>query len=88
MSALEAKVTDGLGKGFGVYRRDHRFKKFSLAMCASKITAASRDTDRCKSVFVKRKCVVMIRNSAGDRKGKFIPKTGLSKPEGLGLKVS
>jgi len=81
MSTLEAKVINGLGKGFGVYRRDHRFKKFSLAVCASKITAPSRDTDRCKTVFVKRICVVMIRNSAGDREGKLIPEMGLSKAE-------
>jgi hypothetical protein len=47
----------------------------------------SRHADRCKTVFLERKGVVMIRNSARDRKGKFIPEMGLSKPEGLGLKV-
>jgi hypothetical protein len=66
MSTLEAKAINGLGKGFGVYRRDHRFKEFSLAVCASKITMTSRHTDCCKTVFVKRKRIVMIRHSAGE----------------------
>jgi hypothetical protein len=56
-------------------------------VCASKIAAASRHTDRWKTVFVKRKGVVMIRNSVRDGKGEFIPETGLSKPKGFSLKV-
>jgi hypothetical protein len=87
MSALETKLINGLGKSVWVYRRDHRFKKFPFAVCALKIAAASSHTDRCETVFVKMQCVVMIRNSPGDGKGKFIPEMGLPKPESFGLKI-
>jgi hypothetical protein len=57
-------------------------------MCASKITTPSRDTDRWETVFVEGKCVVMVRNSPGDRKGKFIAEESLSKPGGPFLQNS
>jgi hypothetical protein len=54
----------------------------------SKIATPSGHTDRCETVFVKRKGVVMIGDSTRDRKGKFVAEVGLSKPEGFGLEVS
>jgi hypothetical protein len=85
MSAIAAKVINHLEKGFGVFRRDHRFKEFSFAVGALKVATATRDTDCRETVLVERNRVVIIRNSARNRKGKLVPEMGSSKPEGFGL---
>ena len=56
-------------------------------MPASEAAMAPGHTHSSKSVFLIWESIVMVRNSAWDRKSKFISEMGLSKPEGLRLEV-
>jgi hypothetical protein len=47
----------------------------------------SRHTDRCKTIFLKRKGVVMVRDCAGYGESKLVAETVFPNPESLGLKV-
>jgi hypothetical protein len=87
MSTIESEPVSHLEKGLRILCGDHRFKKFPVAVSASKITMASRDTDRRKAVLLEGKRVVMVGNSTRKGESEFIAETGLAKSKSFGLEV-
>jgi hypothetical protein len=74
-----------LEKAFRVISRNHRLKKFPLAMPASKGTVFSSHADGHKSVLLRGEVGMIIWDRTGDGKGKFITEMDFTNPEGFGI---
>jgi hypothetical protein len=88
MSTIESEPVSHLKKGLRILCGDHGFEKFPVAVSASKVTMASRHTDRCKTVLLEGKGVIVVGNSPRKGESEFIAEMGLAKSKSFGLEVS